>query len=1430
MQSIKQNDVWQRGDKCLATWSGDGYKYKATIRDLQKSNNNSIVAIVKYDGYSEEETEEMDIKDLSKATPDVIVSSSDEPLFKPLQGNEDAIRIEEKYGSWDMDDDSQVSADQPKQKTGKRLSEMSIVIEGETWKNCKRGESVKHQKKTTRIFKKHPVSVVSLEKNKRKETLVGPSKLQVSARKEDCQRDQPGPSTSSEKISPHLSESVSPLIKAGTSGFDGFDESDLEKPQFNFRAIGKKIPYVLSKPESVPFYQVPANINQHLRDYQRGGINFLFRRYQKNQGAILGDDMGLGKTVQVIGFMSALLGKTGTKTDVWRLKPAFIQEMFSYSDEMDPSLERKPFLVIGPGCVLYNWLDELDTWGHFSVGKFHGSDKQQCLKDLSREKLEIVVTTFETFRDNKEYLNKVNWAAVIVDEVHRIKCLKAQTTQALWSIVCKRRYGLTGTALQNNMMELWCILDWACPGYLGSATEFEEKYVLPIEQGQKHNATKRQLANARKCKQMFSEIRNKIMIRRTKNLISDQLPKKDDNVVFCKLTDFQVSIYQTILQDPDLQDAINAGTPCFCGSRKSQGKCCRKKSSTGKPLKSVMFQFLHLLLKVSNHVALLAPDSKASSAQNQAAVDICNKVFEKHPHFLQLTQKAAFSTLSDPKYCCKMKVLVELLAVFHQNHSKVLLFSYSTRLLDILETYMLSTLYPYRRIDGKTSPRQRMKIVREFNKSPQIFVCLISTKAGGLGLNMTGANVVIIFDPNWNPSHDLQAQDRAYRIGQQRHVQVFRLISAGSIEENIYLRQVYKQQLDKIAVNTENAKRYFNGIQGDRQQKGELFGMKNMFQLRTGDNCLSKDILERNEQIEKQLEGHQVTKYVPSSSEEAAENNDEEDDYNDYHNNDSDDQENSEDSNEESSEDEDPYADWFSSLRDEIQETLGTSDEDNNNTDSKEKERNQPERKSNKGTRKKFSPNSKDNSKSHSKNDPYIDALHSTTTSHQSVPSFTDVFDRCGVVHVHENRKVTGGSRAEDHMTNCALQEVLQENKNSQQLAIECEPYQQSDSEEEEKKPRKRKSKTLIDHNTPQMMALNHYQVLYGQTPEAMLRKHLMRMANFLGFSSLQTLCQKVIGVSAEERLKMLQQFYISDHGHWLTPLFQSLPKPTAGKSIVTYSDDKAVSTKRRKVTWKVKPKITKPLPVLDSEMELEIGKCWKKSQHQTPQTRTRTKQTFHIKSDSISSKKKPSKVNFSIQEFHPTSRLHVGSDSHNQDQANITNIDRLLDEMALNAPSDVPHNNLSCSSVGKSNVFSEVDHIFLGSGSREGEMRKPPPKKRTRATNLSTERTSPESSRKPMPDAAEKVSSVSNSVDFLDDLLKNSTLKESVDNNTLWKKQPSSSKWKARQKFSDHVSQILEKDEKEYMSLFASGKMIRVNRPSVKEGENEAEGTPSLF
>jgi len=159
--------------------------------------------------------------------------------------------------------------------------------------------------------------------------------------------------------------------------------------------------------------------------------------------------------------------------------------------------------------------------------------------------------------------------------------------------------------------------------------------------------------------------------------------------------------------------------------------------------------------------------------------------------------------------------------------------------------------FDYRRLDGSTPSEQRTHLVNEFNNDEGIFIFLISTKAGGLGLNITGANTVVVFDPTWNPSHDSQAQDRAYRIGQSRDVKVYRLITAGSLEENIYLRQVYKQQLSRNAVDGEKARRYFTAING--QKKGELFGVKNLFQVRDAsirDACLTSKILDRQRKQE----------------------------------------------------------------------------------------------------------------------------------------------------------------------------------------------------------------------------------------------------------------------------------------------------------------------------------------------------------------------------------------------------------------------------------------------------------------------------------------------------------------------------------------------------------------------------------------------------
>nr|XP_013054244.2 DNA excision repair protein ERCC-6-like 2 isoform X4 [Anser cygnoides] len=229
---------------------------------------------------------------------------------------------------------------------------------------------------------------------------------------------------------------------------------------------------------------------------------------------------------------------------------------------------------------------------------------------------------------------------------------------------------------------------------------------------------------------------------------------------------------------------------------------------------------------------------------------VCSEVFSSFPDFVQLSKDAAFETISDPKYSGKMKVLQQLLNHFRKNKDKVLLFSFSTKLLDVLEQYCMASGLDYRRLDGNTKSEDRMRIVREFNKTQEINICLVSTMAGGLGLNFVGANVVILFDPTWNPANDLQAIDRAYRIGQCKDVKVFRLISLGTVEEMMYLRQVYKQQLHCAVVGSENAKRYFEAVQGSKEHQGELFGIHNLFKLRTHGSCLTKEILEREGQVE----------------------------------------------------------------------------------------------------------------------------------------------------------------------------------------------------------------------------------------------------------------------------------------------------------------------------------------------------------------------------------------------------------------------------------------------------------------------------------------------------------------------------------------------------------------------------------------------------
>ncbi|XP_062310171.1 DNA excision repair protein ERCC-6-like 2 [Osmerus eperlanus] len=642
-------------------------------------------------------------------------------------------------------------------------------------------------------------------------------------------------------------EEIVPISELQGPSTDCFERerSTQEKPLFHSSSLstpGSSEPLILSQTGD----KVPYTINRYLRDYQREGIQFIYHSYVQSRGCILGDDMGLGKTIQVIGFLAALLHKTGTGEDIENNRPQFLLTQAT-SKNCRP---KKAFLIVAPLSVLYNWKDELETWGHFQVVVVHGLHKEEELTRVRRGRSEIALTTYETLRLGLDQFNSIDWCAVIVDEAHKIKNPNSQITHAMKRLRCQVRVGLTGTILQNNLDELWCVMDWAIPGCLGSLGHFKNKFSDPIEQGQKHTATKRSLATGRKAVRALARKLSHWFLRRTKALISQQLPKKDDRVVYCSLTEFQQAVYRTVLESEDVSLLLRSSEKCSCGSGRTRRKCCYKVNRDGVEVSSLYFSYLAILRKVANHVALLQSTADTSSKQKKYVNAICEKVFQKFPDFIQRCKHESFEAMSDPMYSGKMKALQKLLKHYMQRKDKVLLFSMSTKLLNVLESYCMAEGLDYSRLDGNTKARDRMTVVKNFNSRPDINICLVSTMAGGLGLNFVGANVVVLFDPTWNPANDLQAIDRAYRIGQCRDVTVLRLISLGTVEEIIYLRQIYKQQLQCSVVGRESARRYFEAVQGAGNQKGELFGVNNLFRLQTQGTCLTRQILEREGQVE----------------------------------------------------------------------------------------------------------------------------------------------------------------------------------------------------------------------------------------------------------------------------------------------------------------------------------------------------------------------------------------------------------------------------------------------------------------------------------------------------------------------------------------------------------------------------------------------------
>ncbi|KAK0708741.1 P-loop containing nucleoside triphosphate hydrolase protein [Apiosordaria backusii] len=607
-----------------------------------------------------------------------------------------------------------------------------------------------------------------------------------------------------------------------------------EKPRFDERSGIKPCrPY---QPVELEYSAgvIPASIAQYLREYQIDGVKFLHQRFVYQKGCILGDDMGLGKTVQVAAFLTVAFGKTGDERDAKRMR-----KMRRAGDCWYPRV-----LIVCPGSVIQNWKNELNRWGWWHVDLYHGIGKEDVLDAAKAGRLEIMITTFATYKNNCDAVNAIGWDCVVADECHNLKDKRSETTRAMDRVNAMCRIGLTGTAIQNKYEELWTLLNWTNPGRFGTLAEWTNTITRPLTIGQSHEATLKQLSIARTtAKKLVQNLLPDYFLRRMKTLIAHQLPKKTDMVVFCPLTDIQSEAYQNFIDGDQIQYIKCASEPCPCASGRKQGWCCYKTLEDGRSWKSLVFPCIMTLQKLANHLTLLIPSSADPNDKQDSELSALRTCIPDGWEKLWRNRDSMLS-LANPEFCGKWKILRKLLQFWHDNGDKALVFSHSVKLLRILQHLFHNTSYNVSFLDGSLSYEDRQKVVDEFNTDPAQFVFLISTKAGGVGLNITSANKVVIFDPHWNPAHDLQAQDRAYRIGQVRDVDVFRLISAGTIEEIVYARQIYKQQQANIGYNASNERRYFKGVQKDSSRKGEIFGLNNLFSFHA-DQVVLREIVNK---------------------------------------------------------------------------------------------------------------------------------------------------------------------------------------------------------------------------------------------------------------------------------------------------------------------------------------------------------------------------------------------------------------------------------------------------------------------------------------------------------------------------------------------------------------------------------------------------------
>lgn len=541
------------------------------------------------------------------------------------------------------------------------------------------------------------------------------------------------------------------------------------------RAIQAGASRIKTQPETM------AN-DLELAPYQIVGLNWLATLHSQNVSGILADEMGLGKTVQIIAFLT------------------YLKEN-NFLDEDDG-----PHLIVVPSSTIENWMNEFERWSPgLSVLKYYGSqdERKQLRFAMNRgdfEDVDVIITTYQlayNTPEERKLFRTLRIKYVIFDEGHMLKNMNSQRYEHLVRINSNNRILLTGTPLQNNLLELMSLIMFIMPKMFSNRVEdvkslFTSKVKLSDTDTDKPIFESVQITNAKKIMEPF-------MLRRLKSEVLKYLPEKSEELIKCPMTEKQENLYKLILEQFSAEARQNNQVD-------ATNVMMRLRKAANHTLLNLDY-YTEDKLKVIARKLASEPGYKGKVADYilEDLFWMCDYEIYKMSRLYK--SLAGFGIPQDliPE-SGKLQVLKKLLSELKAGDHRVLIFSQFIFVLDILQEFLTMNSYRYLRLDGQTPVLERQDMIDEFSKDADIFVFLLSTRAGGLGINLTAADTVIIHDIDFNPHNDKQAEDRSHRVGQTRPVRVIRLLSENTIDEHMYKIAQDKLQLEEKITGTERNK------------------------------------------------------------------------------------------------------------------------------------------------------------------------------------------------------------------------------------------------------------------------------------------------------------------------------------------------------------------------------------------------------------------------------------------------------------------------------------------------------------------------------------------------------------------------------------------------------------------------------------------------